>query len=569
MNHEFDIAVIGSGFGGSVAAYELAKSGRSVVVLERGRAYPPGSFPRDPDGMSKNFWDPSKGLYGMYDVWSFRHSEAVVCSGLGGGSLIYANVLLRKPPEWFQRVLPNHDIKPWPVSYADLAPHYDVVEAMLGGNPLPTEADHHCVKATEYSNAVKGAGYECQRPPLAVSFRDAQGRFGLSLPILEKQENLHHALRTTCRFCGECDIGCNYGSKNTLDFNYLSEAKRLGAELKTLCEVRSIAPSLKGTEIQGYEIEYEQHSPDRTSRSQAQPRSLIRARRVILAAGTLGSTYLLLRNRDKLPRLSSMLGCGYSTNGDLLAFAIECTKTSSGTKSPRSIHAPSGPVITSAARVNFPNGLGGYVQDAGYPQFVSWLVEAYDIPRIWPRVLRFAINRWKAWWTGDPRSEIDAEVSRLIGSGVRSRSSLPLLGMGCDRANGKMRLRERPNGATPMLDIDWSQTESRQCFEQLNRACEKITKQLGGNYLANPLTKYLHRLITVHPLGGCTMGENPEEGVVDSHGHVFHYPGLYVADGAILPGPTGANPSLTIAAMARRIALEIVNQSDQGGSNHG
>jgi cholesterol oxidase len=136
----FDAVIVGSGFGGSVTAYRLAEAGLDVCVLERGKAYPPGEFPRAPQRMQKNFWDPSEGLHGMYNIWSFNELGAVVCSGLGGGSLIYANVLIRKDEKWFVKEdLRNGGHEYWPVTRADLDPHYDRVEKMLGAQRYPRE----------------------------------------------------------------------------------------------------------------------------------------------------------------------------------------------------------------------------------------------------------------------------------------------------------------------------------------------------------------------------------------------------------------------------------------------
>src|SRR5215469_4857402 len=132
MEEHFDAVVVGSGFGASAAACRLAQAGRSVLVLERGRSYPPGSFPRSPRGLSRNLWDPRSGLYGMFDIWAFSGIESLVSSGLGGGSLIYANVLLRKDPAWFVDDSPGAPPRPWPVSYEDLAPYYEAAEKMLG-----------------------------------------------------------------------------------------------------------------------------------------------------------------------------------------------------------------------------------------------------------------------------------------------------------------------------------------------------------------------------------------------------------------------------------------------------
>src|SRR5204863_3195845 len=136
----FETVVIGSGFGGSVMTYRLAAANRSVCLLERGKPYPPGSFPRTPRAMATNLWDPGSGLFGMFDVWAFRGLEALVSSGLGGGSLIYANVLLRKDPKWFvDEVLPDGSYERWPISYDDLEPHYGEVENMLDAQRYPFE----------------------------------------------------------------------------------------------------------------------------------------------------------------------------------------------------------------------------------------------------------------------------------------------------------------------------------------------------------------------------------------------------------------------------------------------
>src|ERR671939_239720 len=133
----FDAVIVGSGFGGSVMAYRMAEAGIRVCLLERGKVYPPDSFPRAPHRMQKNFWDPSEGLYGMYNVWSFDRLGAVVCSGLGGGSLIYANVLIRKDPRWFVKEIDAGGYEYWPVTRADLDPHYDRVERMLNAQRYP------------------------------------------------------------------------------------------------------------------------------------------------------------------------------------------------------------------------------------------------------------------------------------------------------------------------------------------------------------------------------------------------------------------------------------------------
>src|SRR6266851_3905772 len=382
-----DAVVVGSGFGGSVAACRLAKAGLSVILLERGKAYPPDSFPRTPAEMSQAFWDPGAGLYGMFDVWRFTGCDSVVSSGLGGGSLIYANVLLRKDEHWFVQddPLPHGGFESWPVTRADLDPHYDEVERMLGATPYPLDAAPYAAtpKTRAMQDAAAELGLPWQLPPLAVSFAPAPGAApGPGLPIVDPPYgNLHGRQRSTCRLCGECDIGCNVGAKNTLDYTYLSAAQHHGADLRTCHEVRAIRPGA----ARGYEVNYIRHDTqgEGRTRATAQPLGTIACDRLVLAAGTYGTSYLLLRNRSCFPGISAALGTRFSGNGDMLSFLVHA-KDRSRT---RPLDASRGPVITSAIRLSDRHdglagtGRGAYIEDGGYPAFVDWLVEAADLPR--------------------------------------------------------------------------------------------------------------------------------------------------------------------------------------------
>ena len=160
-----DAVVIGSGFGGSVAAYRLAEAGRTVVLLERGKPYPPGSFARTPAAMGRNFWDPSEGLQGLFDVWTFRGLEGVVSSGLGGGSLIYANVLLRKDEKWFvhESPVPGGGYESWPLNRADLDPHYDAGRADAGRDAVPLPGHHEDRRHARQRRRGSGWTGSCRR----------------------------------------------------------------------------------------------------------------------------------------------------------------------------------------------------------------------------------------------------------------------------------------------------------------------------------------------------------------------------------------------------------------------
>jgi cholesterol oxidase len=539
----FDAVVVGSGFGGSVLAYRLAEAGRSVCVLERGKPYPPGSFPRGPRQLSKAFWDPSEGLYGMFNVWSFKGIGALVSSGLGGGSLIYANVLLRKPERWFVKEdLANGGYESWPVGRDDLDPHYDRAEAMLNGQRYPFEDT--TPKTAAFREAGEKLGREFILPKLAITFANEGEQPAVGVPIREEHPNLHGTPRYTCRLVGECDIGCNFGSKNTLDLNYLSEAKRLGAEIWTRREVRSFAPREGG----GYVVRYVEHDVADEGRKLdtrdpgVRPERQLTCDRLVLAAGTLGSTYLLLRCRDSFPGLSPRLGTRFGGNGDLLTFALGAD---------RPLEASYGPVITSALHVpdelDGGEGRGFYVEDAGFPEFVSWLVHGTQGPGALWRFRRMAARVIFGLLRHKPEVDLSAEVSQLLSDTRVSAGSLPLLGMGRDIPDGTMSLSDGK------LQVDWVKGKSGPFFDRLGDFGKQIAESLGAKFERNP-TWYLGRLITVHPLGGCPMGASVADGVVDPYGEVFGHPGFTIADGSVMPGPVGPNPSLTIAALADRFA---------------
>jgi cholesterol oxidase len=532
-----DCVVVGSGFGGSVTAYRLQEGGKRTVVLERGKAWPPGTFPRQPREIARNFWDPSRGLFGFFDIWSFEGIESLVSSCLGGGSIIYANVLLRKDPEWFV----HEDGEDWPVTREELDPHYEAAERMIAPQRYPFE--HEPYAATAKTQAILEAAHKLQvgsqLPPLAVTFGNA-GRDPVPGERIENDANLHGVKRYTCRLVGECNVGCNFGSKNTLDLNYLSRFAEKGGEIRTLCEVRSFAPRPGG----GFDVRYVRHSTEdegRERNTRALPLETIACDRLVLSAGSFGSTYLLLRNREAFPNLSDRLGTQWCGNGDLLGFLAARTQ---GT---HRFDPAIGAVITAALRYDGENGRGYYIEDGGYPTFVSWLLEMTDAHGAARRAARFVWRRIRARLTKKPISNLSAEFWNLLGDSVRSSNSLPLLGMGRDVPDGRLYLEDG------YLQNSWTMKTSRRYYDSVKRSMEALAEATGAKFVDEPLW-YFKRVITVHPVGGCPMGRTPAEGVVDPHGQVFGYPGLSVADGSVMPGPVGPNPSLTIAAVADRSA---------------
>jgi cholesterol oxidase len=585
-DEHFDAVIVGSGFGGSVMAYRLAEAGLRVCLLERGKAYPPFSFPRAPFKLRNNFWDPSDGLYGMYNVWSFKGSGALVSSGLGGGSLIYANIIIRKDEKWFKENLDDGGYEPWPVTRAELDPHYDRVDQMMNVQKYPRHLKPYD-KTPKTLAMIEAAAKLKQAKPnldlhwlplnLAVSFRrkhaghpdydDVNNPAVTGEPIEEGRPNYHGKTRYTCVLCGECDLGCNTGSKNTLDYTYITAAKYEGAEIRTLCEVKSFGPLGDGKR---YFVTYVKHDPELwegkpcndSDDPQRFPQHTITCDRLIISAGTFGSPYLLFKNLAAFPNLrnNDLLGSRFCVNGDLLSFIVNTREKKNGKCVPRVIDPSFGPVITSAIRVGDTldglgdQGRGFYVEDGGNPYLLSWAVELTGFLGYLRRSLQFAKTFFKYRVGLNPDADLDKEIADLIGDCETSKSSFPILTMGRDFPNGRITFDGK------YLDCDWKIKKSQAYFDRVRWVVRGIANALNAEFVDNPSYDLFHQVLTAHPLGGCPMGKDKNAGLVDSYGEVFEYPGLYVMDGSIMPGPVGPNPSMTIAAVSDRAADHIIDQ---------
>lgn len=534
----FDVVIVGSGFGGSVMAYNLAAAGMKVCLLERGKAYPPGSFPRSPDQMKNAFWQPEKRLLGLYDFWSFKDSDAVTSSGLGGGSLIYANVLLRKDAEWFNG---------WPLEYNDLVPHYERVEKVLKPVLYPFEKAPYdqTVKTAVLRDAAASVGLPFELVPLAITFGNSPDN-----PVpgeqLQGVPNLHGVNRYGCRLCGECYMGCNFGSKNTLDLNYLTMASELGVEIRTLAEVKQLQPI-----DTGYLVTYVSH----VSKSTSENFIALSTKYLVLAAGSLGSTSLLLNNKQWFPNLSPALGTKLSGNGDLLTVAIGCREEVDGKLEKRNIMPYYGPVITGAARNDSTDSHGRfYIEDWTYTTIIIWLLETLNAKGLKLRWFKM-FNAYLRSLFGIRRNvDLSANVSQFLGVADGCVSSFPMVGMGVDQSDGVMAFDEK----TKALNLKMPRKTSAKFFDGVRAKMKQMSDFLNAGLFLDYPSWYLRKTVTVHPLGGCPMGATWDAGVVDTHGEVYNYPNMFIADGSVMPAAIGPNPSLTIAAVADRFSERVV-----------
>jgi cholesterol oxidase len=503
--HRYEAIVVGSGFGGAVATCRLAQAGLDVALIERGRRFTPGSFPRHRLRADLQAW--RRG--GTYDMRHLGGMLVVQGVGYGGGSLIYANVQIRPPADVFD--------EGWPSGYsrAALDPYYDLVGYMLDIAPVREDpASGELPPKTSLMEAAAdrlGRRDQTFRPNLAVRFEGAGE---------EPAPNKFGALQSGCVHCGECDIGCNFGAKNTLDLNYLALAESNGAEVTTEAEVTRLE-----TGGEGFRLRYR-------DLREGGGEHTVAARQVFLCLGAVNTTELLLRSRDQhrtLPRLSPTLGHGYSANGDFLALGI-------GTSPP--FETTNGPTITTAVVYDDErNGRRLLVQDGGYSPQLSHMM-----PLMSPGRLSRLVGRGLA-----------RQVTRRPGSFAALReeegdATAVLLAMGRDSANGRIEL-QRPGHR---LRVRWDTPANLPLYAAETAASRELVSELGGRLALAPNWRFLGQPSAPHNLGGCRMGATAADGVVDGDGRVFSYPGLHVLDGAIIPGAVGVNPSHTIAAVAER-----------------
>jgi cholesterol oxidase len=573
-----EAVIIGSGFGGAVMSARLSKRwpGR-VLLLERGREFPLGAYPRSPHDLADNVWCPDgdtvrrpravrkrraqRGhLAGMFDIRHFDQIDTVTSAVFGGGSQIYANVFLRPPDAVFEQG--------WPATLRRevLAPYYDIAQQVLGARPVPPDSglgDRRYIQRTaQFQAFAHDAGLPTKLADIGVYFGNGYSYHGNGqpTPLGVQEPNRYGALQTSCTYCGECDIGCNMQAKNSVDRNYLHVAReRYQTAVRTQSVVERIVPLNAAQEddpvadgTHGYRVVY-RNVQDGSEHS-------VTAQRVVVSAGTLGSNELLLRCRDvhgTLPRISGCLGLRFSGNGDFLSFALD---------GKREINSTYGPVITQYTDHHlfhdFDRKQAFILQDASYPTQAGWAAAALGpmmnpFQKLWQTCKQIALYAFDRAYPGRKNSSVGTLMQRLFSHDL-SQYSAVLLCMGLDNAGGVLRLNQ-----SGWLDIDWPQQSNRPLYDAILNLGKRFTRFIDGAHFL-PLPTWLWPIknnITVHPLGGCALAESPDQGVVSalegSRGQVFGYRGLYVADGSLMPTALGANPVATITALSEWIAQEI------------
>ncbi|MBI3690854.1 MAG: GMC family oxidoreductase, partial [Mycolicibacterium aromaticivorans] len=535
MEPDYDVLIIGSGFGGSVSALRLTEKGYRVGVLEAGRRYADADFAKTSWNLRKFLWAPQFGMYGIQRIHLLRNVMILAGAGVGGGSLNYANTLY-VPPDPFFNDPQWKNITDW---RAELMPHYDQAQRMLGvvKNPTFTDADRIMKEVAD----EMGVGDTFTPTPVGVFFGvDGEKTPGKTVP--DPYFGGVGPARTGCIECGECMTGCRHGAKNTLVKNYLGLAERAGAQVFPMTTVTGFAQRPDGV----WEIK-----TVRTGRVARKGRRTFTANQVILAAGTWGTQKLLFKMRDTgtLPKLSDKLGVLTRTNSESIVGAgrLEARPDldlTHGVAITSSIH-PSPDTHVEPCRYGKGSNAMGLLQtlmtDGPGP-------EGSDVPR-WKQLLDNAGE--------DPK----AMIRMLSPRRWSERTMISLVMQHLDNsittytkrgAFGRRRMTSKQGHGEP--NPTWIPVGNK----VTRRVAEKIDGVAGGTW-----GELFNIPLTAHFLGGAAISESPENGVIDPYQRVYNYPTLHVMDGASVSANLGVNPSLSITAQAERATALWPNKGEE------
>jgi cholesterol oxidase len=520
----YDVIVIGSGFGGSVAALRLSEKGYRVAVLEQGCRFEDEDIEKANASMRDLFWMPGMGMKGLFTQRFFRHVNIVGGVGVGGGSLVYAAVLLEPKRAFYQDPAWANMGIDWE---AELSPHYHTASQMLGRTECPNV--HTQDEWLEQTAEAMGVGESYGPVRLGIYFGPQQKMpdpyFGGEGPA-----------RRGCILCGTCLAGCAQDAKNSLDKNYLYLAERRGAVILPLHKVTLICP-VEG----GYQVEMI-HPLDK---KQVYPP--LKARKVVLAAGVLGTLELLFRCRQAgtLAQLSPVLGQRVRTNSEAITAVLS--------KDP-DIDLTKGPAISSDFHANEYTHI---TQNRMPPSY--WFMKLYASPLVdGSNPLRRALKTL-AMFLIHP---LQSTASQRTGKNWYRRTTLISTMQNLDNQMAFTWGRDLFSGFQPGLQSQIANSPRPPAYiREANEAARTFARVSGGIAFNSSIESVLNMSVTAHILGGCPIGAHPADGVIDTNHQVFGYPGLYVLDGSAIPANVGVNPSLTITAMAERAMAKFTDET--------
>jgi cholesterol oxidase len=531
---DYDALVIGSGFGGAAVACRLAEAGYRVGILERGQRW--HAFPTTPRGDWRyNAKRPDR-EHGLIELRPYRQLAVMLGAGVGGGSLLYSGITTEPSADVFQSGWPAE------IDATELRPFYGKTEAMLDLQRIPESQRPVRRNALRDAAASIGVSDHFSDPEMAITFDPAWQGAGDDGSVEQHvlTTNRHGARQGTCIHYGNCSLGCPVSAKNSVDLNYISRAEQCGAAVLPLHVVNTIEELPRGS---GYRVGF--HVITKARKREG----TLSARIVVLGAGSIGSTELLLRARDQyrtLPGLTKALGQRWNPNGDAATFAYFADHT---------VRPFSGPQTQAAIHLPRSNSVSPYqitVEDAGLPSMLKKFLTHTELNPV--RALALAIFV-------SPLREAAKRGKKLGQSGDEAMERvMQLVSMAQEENYGTLQLR-RSVRRDPSMRLRWDARGSRALFAAIKDVHYRLIEAKGGVPIEPPFDFIRRYRMITHPIGGCPMGTTPEAGVVDHAGEVFGYRNLYVADGSVIPVSLGTNPSKTIAALAERTAHHIVAQS--------
>lgn len=512
---DYDAIVIGSGFGGSVAALRLSEKGYRVAVLEQGRRFNDADIEKANLSIRDLFWMPGLGMQGLFYQRFFRHVNIVGGVGVGGGSLVYAAVLLEPKQAFYQDPAWASLGIDWK---AELRPHYHTAAQMLGRITCPTR--HLQDEWLQQTAEAMGVGESYGSIPLGIYFGPEEE---VSDPFFKGQG----PPRQGCMQCGACLAGCSHNAKNTLDKNYLYLAEKRGAEIMPLRKATLVRP-VRG----GYQVEV--INPLDANQSYAP----LQARCVVFAAGVLGTLELLFRCRQAgtLPDISPLLGQRVRTNSEAITAVLARDAQLDLTR---------GPAISSDFHAN---EFTHITQNRLPPSY--WFMKLYASPLVDGE--NPLLRALKTFWmyllhplesTASLRVRRDWHKRISLISTMQNLDNQMAFGWGRGIFSGF---------GTGLQSQAASGKRIPTYIREANEAARTFARVSDGIPHNSLIESVLNMSVTAHILGGCPIGANSDQGVIDANHQVFNYPGMYVVDGSAIPANVGVNPSLTITALAER-----------------